>query len=801
TGVAKITFEGNNVTEIQKGAFDSTKDLKDITLPEGLEIIGESAFGGSGITDVIIPKSVTEIGESAFSNMTSLNTFTFEKPANLETIPRHIIYNSSFKGSDLSIEIPNSVKAFGSAAFENSYLYGITYEATALIKDIPADFSFGNHIKTIYIPASVETIGWDAFSACIDVTDIIIEKGSQLTSVHSEAFRSLGGVSGPKPINITVDPADINALDTFTSGDLNLSQLETYNNEPISDGLFIVNNKLFSYSGTETVIDFIPETVTEIGNGVFEERALTSITIPASVKSIGEKAFKGNYLTTINFEANSQLTNIGVDAFRWQVRGSAPTGAIPNLTIPASVQTIGKGAFLNIGLENLSFEPGSQLTVIEGDSDNAANSNDGAFRNNNLQSVSLPETVARIGAFAFHSNNAAQDANLTIQLPTTNIGGEWVDGNDQPVTELSDIEQDYIRNFTITFDTNGGDAVDDLTYNIDSEFTLPTTNDVTKEGYALMGWYESANPDDIITEITAGSYGDKTLYAAWGYNVVFKWKVVNASIGSDFAGVYTVKPGEAIAEPELPDLEGYSFKEWDKPLSNITEHTTITALYQINVEFIYDDGTSTIETVDFGADARILVPNKKGYTTHFSEEVDYITVPIETKVTYNGALSVTFDLGSHGTTTDEISSEELAPSGLMPAAPAIISESGWIFEGWSDTQGGDIISLPDYLPTEDELSDDGSDYAITYYAVYSEDIANNLNPQDALKIKVYPNPATTHFSIEGAERETLSIYSVNGALVKQVNNLSNNQTIQIGNLPKGMYLLKVGNTTQRLLIK
>ena len=49
------------------------QNLKSITLPEGLEHIGDYCFSGSGISEIFIPKTVKSIGEDALPSFSQAN--------------------------------------------------------------------------------------------------------------------------------------------------------------------------------------------------------------------------------------------------------------------------------------------------------------------------------------------------------------------------------------------------------------------------------------------------------------------------------------------------------------------------------------------------------------------------------------------------------------------------------------------------------------------------------------------------------------------------------------------------------
>ena len=66
--------------------------------------------------------------------------------------------------------------------------------------------------------------------------------------------------------------------------------------------------------------------------------------------------------------------------------------------------------------------------------------------------------------------------------------------------------------FTVTFDTNGGTAVESVKV-LHGE-TLPEQSNPTREGYVFTGWYldrACTNAWDTAQEIT----GSMTLYAGW----------------------------------------------------------------------------------------------------------------------------------------------------------------------------------------------------------------------------------------------------------------------------------------------
>ena len=110
-GIKSIEIPGS-VKRIGNEAFGYCKNLKHVTLNEGLEVIGGFAFQHSGLESINIPRSVGIIGTWAFSGCENLKHVTLNE--GLEVIGSAVFYNSALE----SINIPGSVKRIGESAFD-----------------------------------------------------------------------------------------------------------------------------------------------------------------------------------------------------------------------------------------------------------------------------------------------------------------------------------------------------------------------------------------------------------------------------------------------------------------------------------------------------------------------------------------------------------------------------------------------------------------------------------------------------------------------------------------------------------
>ena len=114
-----------------------------------------------------------------------------------------------------------------------------------------------------------------------------------------------------------------------------------------------------------------------------------------------------------------------------------------------------------------------------------------------------------------------------------------------------------LENYTITLDTSGGDALDNIRYTAKSDpITLPTP---TRNGYEFVGWTgEGITTPQTEVIIPTGTMGDKAYTA--------NWKVIEYTITLDTNGGPAVSPIKYTVEDSftLPSLlrTGYEFAGW-----------------------------------------------------------------------------------------------------------------------------------------------------------------------------------------------------------------------------------------------
>ena len=150
---------GADVVEIRNGAFQNSGTVG-IKLPDTVQVVAEKAFFYcANLVEIIFGSGVKTIGESCFEGCVALTNVELNK--GLQTLARRAFASCQMLKT---ITIPDTVTAVEKGAFVMS------------------------GVEVITIPGSVEKVGEQAFSRCLNLTKVVMENG--VGTVGDEAFQS-----------------------------------------------------------------------------------------------------------------------------------------------------------------------------------------------------------------------------------------------------------------------------------------------------------------------------------------------------------------------------------------------------------------------------------------------------------------------------------------------------------------------------------------------------------------------------------------------------------------------------------
>lgn len=175
-GLANIGKQENvvvpsTVKSIEYGAMYGAYGMANITLPEGLETIGTSAFSCSGITSLHIPASVTTIEDGFLTYANKLKEVTVA-----EGNANYTVKNGMLLTKDLTelLEIPSLLDSYEIPETVTCIYYGAAdclNTNSIVIPDgvkILDEWAFVSNdaLETVVVGSSVETWGDGAFYNC-----------------------------------------------------------------------------------------------------------------------------------------------------------------------------------------------------------------------------------------------------------------------------------------------------------------------------------------------------------------------------------------------------------------------------------------------------------------------------------------------------------------------------------------------------------------------------------------------------------------------------------------------------------
>ncbi|MCH5164232.1 MAG: leucine-rich repeat protein [Clostridiales bacterium] len=358
SGLSSITLP-SNVASIGIAAFYDCKSLHTVNLNNKLSSIDSSVFRYSGLTSISIPSSVKTINSYAFANCSALKNVVFESGSSLESIGSYAFYNSGltniYNTTELGVfeELPPSVKSIDSYAFascRNLSQFVISYNFSKL--ESIGSYAFSNSgLKKIYFP-SIDSYGSSILYGCTQLTEInFYAKPTATTALTaaSSVFRNIGSSN----VQLNIGRYATKYAETVVMIPSYLFSGATLKTVNFSDFHVIIDEYAFNNCTGLTDIIYSSGCALELGDFAFNGcKGVTTVKLP-TVDKIGTGVFAGcSNLSSISGTSNSTYTFSN----NCIIRNSDNTLLMGcnSISIPDTVKRIGDYAFSGmINIENV----------------------------------------------------------------------------------------------------------------------------------------------------------------------------------------------------------------------------------------------------------------------------------------------------------------------------------------------------------------------------------------------------------------------------------------------------------------
>ena len=675
------THTGTNHTS-SRSLDENSKDEQGLTYTLHADRTATVANYDNSTQDGVIdiPDTVTSGGQPY--TVTAIGDSAFN--------PSHTITNVS------SVFIPATVTSIGRFAFRCcKFLATVTFAEDSQLKSIGVSAFSGTDsahpiFKEIQIPYSVETIGTNAFHNCQDLESITLP--ASLETIESSAFSSCRKLSEIKL------PASLKAIQSYVFDDCSSLETVFYYGSLEQWSKINVAKGFLGYSSPSLVMgdytaQFIsvkdendpdppPKTVTITKYTGKESTVILPSTINSwPVTKIGEAAFQDN-TTITSVTIPDSVTEIGANAFAGCTNLTIVNyaGDWSNLTIQSGNPAVEDA--VNAQLFDFAFTPDNTAVIVTNYKCK------GTAADVTIPSCYKGKPVTAINNAAF-PNSAV--TSVTIPDSVTSIP-------DAAFVNCSQLTNISIPN-SVTY--IGFSAFDDCASL--KSITLPSS-------LRTIGNSAFAGCPSLMTVTYPGSKTQWDAIAKGSNNDVLENKLVCNKLEATFNPgngesifTQTINRGEKFTEPAEPPKENHTFAGWyngDEPFdfdadtTNAPNVLNLVAKWDINqytVKFVSDHGSFADQTVEHGKPidtGKLTIPDVDGYTfggwyadDAYKTEFDFSTPITSNTTVYAKWTAKDYEVSfitEHGKTP---TSQNVKYNGTADD-PGKLKEEGYTFIGW-----------------------------------------------------------------------------------------------------------------------
>ena len=295
-GVKGTLIMPDSVTSVGTGLFSGNLAISAVRLSDNLTVVPDQTFNRcASLSYVALSDKVTHVGNSAFNNCLYLE--------NIDIIGRDV--------PEGQIGLPSSLESMGDSAFASTYLYGevvmpagvkrIENSAFALdglvygvtlnegLESIGQNAFQQTPIQTLALPDSVTKLDWHAFFGMTNLDEITLGKNLEAGQLAARfgTYRNWYTPQGMRvtKVNVPDDAVNYVGIDGAVYSK-DLTELVYY---PAGlEGSYVV-----------------PEGVTTIGQGAFDDTLLGSIRFPSTLTTVRSRGMAVQY-DTVEFGTSMQ---------------------------------------------------------------------------------------------------------------------------------------------------------------------------------------------------------------------------------------------------------------------------------------------------------------------------------------------------------------------------------------------------------------------------------------------------------------------------------------------------------------